>query len=97
MAQNLSKHKHEGVWFSKNGHRAYMRGEKPWWLWPLQDRSRLVKTCPHHITVRADRWGIRWKRYNEWFYTKPGHCSIISPNMKQGSLPSARPAMAASA
>jgi hypothetical protein len=38
---------HEGVWMSANGHRAYLRGERPGCLIP--DRAGWVETCTHHI------------------------------------------------
>lgn len=43
----LYKHEHEGVWFSANGHRAYMRGEKPGFMWGTG--KKLVPTVVHHI------------------------------------------------
>jgi len=44
----LYKNYHEGYWFSKNGHKAYMRGEKPLFLWTA-DKDDLEETVAHHI------------------------------------------------
>lgn len=41
--------KAEGVWFSKNGAKAYRRGEKPRFLWP--DNADLVPTVSHHVAT----------------------------------------------
>ena len=46
-------HKHEGIWFSRNGHRAYMRGEKPLILWPEDAHHELVPTVAHHISRKT--------------------------------------------
>lgn len=46
----LFTHIHEGVWFSKGGHSAYLRGEKPARLWPI--RTITKATVPHHIAVK---------------------------------------------
>lgn len=43
----LYKHEHHGVWFSENGHKAYLRGEKPRFMWP--ENVELIPTCEHHI------------------------------------------------
>lgn len=38
---------HDGIWMSKNGHRAFLRGERPGCL--IADKAGWVETCPHHI------------------------------------------------
>lgn len=38
---------HEGVYFSKNGQAAYLRGEKPRFMWP--ESAKVVETVAHHI------------------------------------------------
>jgi hypothetical protein len=43
----IYKDEHEGVWFSKNGHLAYMRGEKPGFLY--HGEKNLQPVCVHHI------------------------------------------------
>lgn len=40
---------HEGVGFSENGHKAWMRGERPKWMWPAG--TCLEPTCEHHVEV----------------------------------------------
>lgn len=40
-------HQHENVWMSENGHRAYLRGERPCCL--LADKTGWSSTCTHHI------------------------------------------------
>jgi hypothetical protein len=45
----IYKHQHEGVWFSRNGQRAYLRGEKPAQLWRVPV-DQLEATAKHHIT-----------------------------------------------
>jgi hypothetical protein len=37
----------EGVYFSRNGAKAYKRGEKPRFMWP--NNANLVPTVAHHI------------------------------------------------
>jgi len=44
----IYKHKHEDVWFSHNGDRAYLRGEKPIFMWP--EGVQLEPTALHHIS-----------------------------------------------
>ena len=46
----LYKFEAEGVWFSRNGAKAYRRGEKPRFLWP--DNIKLTPTVAHHIARR---------------------------------------------
>jgi hypothetical protein len=43
----IFKHEHEGVFFSHNGHRAFLRGEKPGFM--FQKENKLVPVCVHHI------------------------------------------------
>lgn len=43
----LYKHKHDGIWFSKNGHAAYERGERPEML--IESKDDWVFVCNHHI------------------------------------------------
>lgn len=55
------KHQHEGVWFSDNGHRAYLRGERPACLLEPGGERAWQPTLPHHIqrlrrTVRKDNY-----------------------------------------
>ena len=45
--RQLYTHQHEGIRFSKNGHAAYQRGEKPVMLWTAGDE--LEQTQLHHI------------------------------------------------
>jgi len=49
--RNLYKHFHEGVWFSENGHKAWMRGERPKCMdfGPDQIWEHYEPTCAHHI------------------------------------------------
>ena len=55
----LYKHEHEGLWFSRNGHRAYMLGEKPKSLW--LDGTPIEPTVAHHIEIRDGRFQCRRK------------------------------------
>lgn len=55
----LYKHEHEGLWFSRNGHRAYMLGEKPKSLWPTG--TPIEPTVAHHIEIRDGRFQCRRK------------------------------------
>jgi len=48
-------HEHEGVWFSKNGHRAYLAGEKPRFMWPAE--AKLERTADHHIQREVHNTG----------------------------------------
>jgi hypothetical protein len=41
------KHVHEGIYFSHNGHAAYLKGEKPFFMWPKD--AQIEATCQHHI------------------------------------------------
>ena len=41
------KHEHDGVYFSHNGHAAYLNGEKPAFMWP--SGCDIVPTVRHHI------------------------------------------------
>jgi hypothetical protein len=45
----LYHHEHEGLFFSKNGHLAYLRGEKPAHLLPYV--ATLEPTTYHHIEI----------------------------------------------
>lgn len=49
----LYKHCHEGIWFSQNGHAAYMRGEKPNFMWP--EVFDFEATTEHHIARDYDK------------------------------------------
>lgn len=40
-------HAHDGIWMSNNGHRAYLRGERPACLLP--NLAGWTETIPHHI------------------------------------------------
>ena len=41
------KHEHDGIFFSHNGHAAFLNGEKPIFMWPAG--SDVIPTCSHHI------------------------------------------------
>lgn len=63
----IYRHKHQGVWFSHNGHRAYENGERPdcclpteWHDWEL--------TARHHI---ARKRGNDYTRELVQFYRNP--------------------------
>lgn len=43
----LYKFEADGVWFSKNGRKAFLRGEKPKFMWP--EGTDIIPTGPHHI------------------------------------------------
>ena len=49
----IYKHEHEGVWFSKNWHKAYIRGERPACL--LGEGKTVEATVPHHIARQRAR------------------------------------------
>lgn len=57
--------RHEGVWFSRNGEKAYQRGEKPRFLWPAD--ADLTPTVPHHI-ARQGSERYRFSRELVMFY-----------------------------
>lgn len=59
MRKKLYKHRHEGIGFSKNGHAAYLRGEKPGCLWPESENQNLVQTEAHHIEIGEPPWLVR--------------------------------------
>jgi len=46
----IYKFRAEGVWFSKRGGKAYLRGEKPKFLW--SNDVDLEETGKHHIATR---------------------------------------------
>lgn len=50
--KQLYKHEHEGLRFSHNGHAAYLRGEKPRWMWKDEE---VEETVAHHIEWGTDR------------------------------------------
>lgn len=43
----LYKHEYENVYFSRNGNRAYLAGEKPLFMWPKG--ASVQPTVKHHI------------------------------------------------
>jgi hypothetical protein len=43
----IYKHQHEGIWYSHNGHEAYLKGERPLILW--DKKEHIVFTHQHHI------------------------------------------------
>jgi hypothetical protein len=43
------KHQHGNVWMSDNGHRAFLRGERPACMLPPDYASHCEPTIPHHI------------------------------------------------
>lgn len=55
----LYKHEHDGVWFSRNGHRAYLLGEKPKQMWPPD--AILEPTVAHHVEIRSGGFSVRRK------------------------------------
>ena len=57
----------EGIGFSHNGKRAYLRGEKPMFMWPpeMQSMLHLEATDCHHIERRV---GSTWKRSLVMFF-----------------------------
>ena len=62
------KYQHEGVWFSKNGHRAYLRGERPGFMWGTG--KRLEPVCVHHIAQECSPG--KFTRQLKMFYTLKG-------------------------
>jgi len=66
--RSIYVHEHEGVRFSKNGHAAYERGEKPQFLWKWSEYGDLIPTCHHHIEVNHGKG--QWKRPLVMFYRK---------------------------
>ena len=59
-------HQHEGFWFSKNGHKAYLRGERPGFMFEPGDR--LEPTINHHIARL--RGGSDYTRELVMFYRR---------------------------
>lgn len=70
MAQNLSTFWREGYGFSQNGERAYLRGEKPKFLFP--PNINLIPTIPHHITCKYAYGPNGFKRSLTMFYRIEG-------------------------
>lgn len=69
--KNLYKFEAEGVWFSKNGTKAYKRGEKPLFL--FKDKTGLIPTIPHHIAREYQcrgKLGMNFTRELVMFYKK---------------------------
>lgn len=62
----LWRYFHEGIWFSKNGHKAYIRGEKPLLLW--DDDTILEPTIKHHIAHQRPCYTMEFVM----FYRKKG-------------------------
>lgn len=48
------RHANEGVLFTADGHKAYLRGEKPKLLWPEADRGTLEPTKEYRIGILAE-------------------------------------------
>lgn len=67
----LFQHEHEGLWFSKNGHAAYERGERPIELCPKG--AGLISSERHHI---ARKIGDTYTRELVQFYK-------VSPALNQ--------------
>lgn len=44
----LCKHLHDGIWYSNNGHLAWLQGERPKFLVPA-DLVGWRPTIPHHV------------------------------------------------
>ena len=53
MKQLLKKYIHENIGFSKNGNDAFLRGEKPEFMFP--DGTLIIETIPHHIELKVGR------------------------------------------
>ncbi len=62
----IYKHKHEGLFFSHRGHKAYLRGEKPKELWPAD--AKLKETEVHHIGRSTGSWYGGYTRELIMFY-----------------------------
>lgn len=69
----IYKHEHEGIWFSNNGHTAYMRGERPARLLP--EGHGWEPTIQHHIARKRTfpRGDVQYTRELVMFYRRPGH------------------------
>ena len=69
----IYKEKHEGVWFSHNGHRAYENGERPRCLIE-KTIGGWEPTVAHHIARRNGN--STWTRELVMFYKKKGETKV---------------------
>ena len=75
----LYEHCHEGVWFSRNGNRAYLKGERPRFMFP--DDANVEPTVKHHIARKiSDRQG--YSREYVMFYRDPISSLSREPALK---------------
>jgi len=74
----LMKHADGEIGLSANGRAAWDAGERPLFLWPVDERDGLESTIPHHVefTARAVT-----KRLLVKFYRKP---TDAPPALKPG-------------
>ena len=63
MKQLLTRYVHEGIGFSKNGHEAYLRRERPEFMFPAG--TLMEPTICHHIEIKVGR---TYKRPLVMFY-----------------------------
>jgi hypothetical protein len=67
MKQLFTKYIHHGIGFSKNGHIAYLQGEKPEFMFP--EGTLIEPTVNHHIEVQVGRTQT-YKRPLVMFYRR---------------------------
>lgn len=65
--RNIYKFYREGLWFSRNGKKAYLKGERPLRLW--ESHEGLVPTIAHHIAVQVGA-SNQFKKSLVMFYKK---------------------------